>query len=188
MDCEDIQYINGTMIVEKPKLFSAVVVISSYSPSTLSLLRQNWYLPFFSLSLSSLCVQNKGFHNVCWRGIQSETTKGPWMWDILGNPGRTDVAQNLTIFLRLVKQLSVTILNTGAYLTQSAMGVTSEPCCMRAPIVNQKELRMLYCKQKEQGQYWVHTYWHSLWTVSKTGFVWEPGLCTVSSTDLVWLI
>ena len=31
-----------------------------------------------------------------------------------------------------------------AYLTQSAMGATSEPCCMRAPMVNQKELSRVY--------------------------------------------
>jgi hypothetical protein len=32
------------------------------------------------------------------------------MWDIIGNSRKRDVVQNLTIFLRLVKQLSVTIL------------------------------------------------------------------------------
>jgi hypothetical protein len=34
---------------------------------------------------------------------------------------------------------------SSAYLTQSAIGETSEPCCMSAPIVNQKELSRLYC-------------------------------------------
>ena len=39
------------------------------------------------------------------------------------------------------------------YLTQSAMGATSEPCCMRAPRVNQKELRKVYWFSYSSGSF-----------------------------------
>ena len=41
------------------------------------------------------------------------------------------------------------VIATDSHLTQSAMGETSEPCCMRAPMVNQKEFRRLYCMYPE---------------------------------------
>jgi hypothetical protein len=44
-------------------------------------------------------------------GLRVKPLRGRERGGVIGNSRKRDVAQNLTIFLRLVKQLSVTILN-----------------------------------------------------------------------------